>query len=166
VRLRLITTAAATAALAAAVTAPSHAATPGCAAQALDVWLNTQGGAAAGTTYYKLEFTNLSARACTLHGYPGVSAIAANGRQLGSPAGRNPAHPSRTVTLAPGASAFAVLQISDAHNFQPAACRRVTAAGLRVYAPGTTGAKTVPFPFLTCAKTGTVTLHAQSVERA
>lgn len=165
-RARLIATAAAAAALAAAVAAPSHAARPGCAARALDVWLNTQGGAAAGTTYYRLEFTNLSAHACTLHGYPGVSAVAADGRQLGSPAGRNPAHASRTVRLAPGGSASAVLQISDAHNFPPAACRRVTAAGLRVYAPGTTVAKTVPFPFLTCAKNGAVTLHAQSVERA
>lgn len=148
------------------VAAPSHAATPPCAARALVVWLNTQAGTAAGTTYYKLEFTNLSARACTLRGYPGVSAIGANGRRLGSPAGRNAAHASRTVSLAGGRSAVAVLEIADAHNFPPRSCRLVTAAGLRVYAPGTTRAKTVPFPFPTCAREGTVTLHAEAVQRA
>ena len=164
--LRLITVVAGIAALAAAVAAPSHAATPACAPKALDVWLNTQGGAAAGSTYYKLEFTNLSAHACTLRGYPGVSAISTAGRQLGSAAGRNPAHASRLVTLAGGSSALAVLQVTDAHNFPPATCRLVTAAGLRVYAPGATQAKTVPFPFPTCAKAGPVTLHAEAVQRA
>jgi Protein of unknown function (DUF4232) len=153
--------------LAAAVAAPSHAANPACSSRALDVWLNTQGGGvAAGSAYYKLEFTNLSAHACTLRGYPGVSAITANGRQLGSAGGRNPAHATRTITLARGGSALAVLQISDAHNFPPTSCRLVTAAGLRVYAPGTTQAKTVPFPFATCANTRTVTLHTEPVQRA
>lgn len=163
--MRLIAAAAALAALAAAVAAPSHAATPSCTPRTLDVWLDTQPGRTAGSTYYKLEFTNLSSRACTLRGYPGVSAIAANGRRLGSPAARNDAHPSRTVTLAGGASAIALLQLTDAHNFEPSACRPVTAAGLRVYAPGATRAATVPFPFLACSNAGTVTLHAQSVQR-
>ena len=153
-------------ALAAVVAAPSHAANPACSSRALDVRLNTQGsGTAAGSSYYKLEFTNRSAHACTLRGYPGVSAIAANGRQLGSAGGRNPAHATRTVTLAHGGSAVAVLQITDAHNFPPASCRLVTAAGIRVYAPGTTQGKTVPFPFPTCAKAGSVTLHTESVQR-
>lgn len=152
--------------IAAVVAAPSHAATAACTSRTLDVWLNTQGGTAAGSSYHKLEFTNLSARACTLRGYPGVSALGTNGRQLGSPAGRNPAHASRTITIAGGSSAVAVLQITDAHNFPPASCRLVTAASLRVYAPGSTQAKTVPFPFATCAKTGPVTLHAEPVERA
>jgi len=163
---RLIAAAAALAALAAAVAVPSHAATTACTARALDVWLNTQGSQAAGSAYYKLEFTNLSSRACTLRGYPGVSAVATNGQQVGSAAGRNAAHPSRIVTLARGGSAVAVLQVTDAHNFPPASCRLATAAGLRVYAPGVTQAKTIPFPFLTCAKAGSVTLHAEAVVRA
>jgi hypothetical protein len=36
---------------------------------------------------YYLEFTNLSGHACTLAGYPGVSAVGLSGGQLGSPAG-------------------------------------------------------------------------------
>ena len=158
--------AAAIAALAAAAATPSQAATSACAARTLEVRLDTHAGTAAGSTYYKLEFTNLSARACTLRGYPGVSAIAANGQQLGSPAGRNAAHASRTVTLAHGGSAIAVLQITDAHNFPAGACRPVTAAGLRVYAPGATRAATVPLSFLVCSKTGAVALHAEAVTHA
>ena len=152
--------------LAAVVAGPSHAANRACSSGTLVAWLNTQGsGAGAGSSYYKLEFTNLSAHACTLRGYPGVSAITANGRQLGSAGARNPAHSTRTVVLAGGDSAVAVLQITDARNFPPASCRLVTAAGIRVYAPGTTQAKTVPFPFPTCAKAGPVTLHVESVQR-
>jgi uncharacterized protein DUF4232 len=165
-KVRLMGAAAVIAALVSAGATPSRAATAACAARGLDVWLNTQGGAAAGSTYYKLEFTNLSSHTCTLRGYPGVSAIALNGRRLGSPAGRNPAHPVRTITLPAGTSAIAVLQITDAHNFPPASCRLTTAAGLRVYAPGVTLARTVPFPFLACSKAGPVTLHTQSVQRA
>jgi hypothetical protein len=164
---RLVAAAALIAGLAVAVATPTHAATPACSGQTLVAWLNSQtGGPAAGSIYYKLEFTNLSAGACTLRGYPGVSAIGLNGRPLGSPAGRSAAHATTTVTLASGDSAVAVLQISDARNFPPASCKLVTAAGLRVYAPGTTQAKTVPFPFAACAKAGAVTLHAQSVQRA
>jgi hypothetical protein len=32
--------------------------------------MDTQGGGAAGSIYYTLEFTNLSGQACTLHGSP------------------------------------------------------------------------------------------------
>src|SRR5262249_22502552 len=110
------------------------------------------------------ELTNLSGHACTLRGYPGVSAIDLGGRQLGSAAGRNPMRPARTVTLAPGESAAAVLQIADAYNYPPATCRRTTAAGLRVYPPGETRARTVPFPFGACSRAGPVYLHVTRVQ--
>src|ERR1022692_3610074 len=59
-----------------------------CATSRLVVWLNVPpGNDYAGGAYYYLEFTNLSGQACTLRGYPGVSAVGLNGRQLGSPAG-------------------------------------------------------------------------------
>ena len=130
------------------------------------MWLNTQaGGAAAGSTYYKLEFTNLSGRACTLRGYPGVSAVDLRGRQVGSAAGRNPTYPLRTITLKPGASAAAVLQIADAYNYPAATCHRTTAAGLRLYPPNSTQAKTVPFPLLACSRAGPTFLHVAPVQR-
>jgi len=60
---------------------------PKCTASDLGVWVAVdQGNGAAGTIYYPLEFTNLSHHTCYLFGYPGVSALDVNGRQLGSPA--------------------------------------------------------------------------------
>jgi hypothetical protein len=121
------------------------------------------GGAAAGSVFYNLNFTNLSAHACTLAGYPGVSAVDLAGRRLGSPAGRNPQQASRVVTLRAGDTATAVLQIGQAANFPPSACHKVTAAGLRVYPPGAFRSKIVPIPFPACSRTGPVYLHVQRV---
>jgi hypothetical protein len=121
------------------------------------------GGAAAGSVFYNLSFTNLSTRACTLAGYPGVSAVDLRGRRLGSPAGRNPQVALRVVTLRVGDTATAVLQISQAANFPPGACHKVTAAGLRVYAPGAFRSKIVPIPFPACSRSGPVYLHVQRV---
>jgi Protein of unknown function (DUF4232) len=143
--------------------AARYSAAPNCATAQLVVWLDTTAGHAAGSTYYTLEFTNLSPSACTLTGYPGVSAFDLRGRMIGSPAARNPAHPVRPVTLRPGAAATAVLQIVDAHNFQRAACRSTTAAGLRVYPPNQSAAKMVPFPFLACLRIGPHYLTVEAV---
>ncbi len=142
--------------------APS--ATGSCVTPRLVVWLATNdGGAAAGSVFYTLNFTNLSGHACTLAGYPGVSAVDLGRRQLGSAAGRNPHQPSRVVTLRPGDPASAVLQISQAANFPSGACHRVTAAGLRVYPPDAFTSKIVPIPFPACSRTGPVYLHVERV---
>ena len=143
---------------AAALAAPGtvHAgrtATPACTTSGLDIWLNTQGSGAAGTVYYNLEFTNLSGSTCTLFGYPGVSATTLTGTQLGSAAVRIGATP-QTVTLANGATATATVGIVEGGLFPPAQCGPVTAAGLRVYPPGQTQSRRVPFPFAACSKTG------------
>jgi hypothetical protein len=130
----------------------------------LVVWLATNdGGAAAGSVFYNLNFTNLSGHPCTLAGYPGVSAVDLGRRPLGSAAGRNPHQPSRVVTLRPGDTASAVLQISQAANFPSGACHRVTAAGLRVYPPDAFKSKIVPIPFPACSRTGPVYLHVERV---
>ena len=134
-----------------------------CAASQLVVWLDTRGEGAAGSVYYMLEFTNLSRRACTLDGYPGVSAVSIGGRQLGSAAGRNRQAAARVVALASGATAGVVLQVAQAANYPAAACRRETAAGLRVYPPGSRSAKLVPFPFAACSRRGPVILRVGAV---
>jgi hypothetical protein len=154
---------------AAALAAPGgtvHAgrtATPACTASGLDIWLNTQGSGAAGTIYYNLEFTNLSGSTCTLFGYPGVSGTNLTGTQLGSAAVRIGATP-QTVTLANGATATALVGIVEGGIFPPAQCGPVTAAGLRVYPPGQTQSKRVPFPFAACSKTGPQYLKVMPVQ--
>jgi hypothetical protein len=141
----------------------ARTAVPGCATSGLDVWLDTQGSGAAGTIYYDLEFTNLSGASCTLFGYPGVSGVSLSGTQLGKAASRNHAFTPHVVTLANGATATAIVGIRQVSLFPPAQCKPVTAAGLRVYPPGQTAAKVVPFPFGACSKTGPVYLTVMTV---
>jgi hypothetical protein len=130
------------------------------------VWLDTQSNGTAGSIYYTLEFTNLATHACTLGGYPGVSAVNLAGHQLGSAASRDHGTATHTVTLAPDASATAVLRIVEAGNFPTSTCRQTTAAGLRVYPPNLTSAKTVPFPFSACSRTGPAYLSVQAIKHA
>jgi hypothetical protein len=164
-----ITSAAACAALACVVAlataaVPASAAGPqGCATSGLVVWLDTRGDAAAGSAYYPLRFTNLTDRRCTLYGYPGVSAVDLRGRRLGSAASRDRAFTPGVVVLEPGATATGTLRITDASNFSPTDCRPVTAAGLRVYPPGRTASKLVPFPFRACSLAGPVYLSVRAV---
>ena len=47
-----------------------------------------------------------------------------------------------------------MLRIVEAGNYPASKCGRVTAAGLRVYPPGQSSAKTIPFPFEACSRSG------------
>jgi hypothetical protein len=127
---------------------------PPCKTSGLDIWFNNEGGGGtAGSVFYKLEFTNLSHRACALRGYPTAWAVNLGGHRLGS----NASHEGRaphTVNLAVGASAAGQLRIVDANNFPPSDCHPATAAGLRVRPPGQLASRIVPFPFEACAKAG------------
>ena len=153
-----------TAATAAADTGATRS-VPTCRTSDLVVWLDTRGGAAAGSVYYHLEFTNLASKSCSLRGYPGVSAVGLRGEQRGHPASRNPQHLSRTVTLTRGSSAFTILQISNAANFPVSVCKPTTAAGVRVYSPGQTASQIVPFPFPACSRSRPVYLSVESIQQ-
>jgi hypothetical protein len=155
----------------------SAAATPVCTTANLDVWLNTSGNGAAGSSYFNLNLTNLSASTCKIYGYPGVSAITQAGVQVGSAAARSKAHPVSVITLTSARSAkgletstahntaTVVLQIAVAENFPQAICVPITAAGFRVYPPNQKDSTIVPFPFVACAKPGPRFLHVESVQR-
>ncbi len=138
--------------------------TPKCRTSGLVIWLaNEPGGGTAGSIYYKLKLTNLSGHACTLLGYPRVSAVDLGGHRLGMGARHEAAQRPRLVTLTIGATATAVLRIVDAGNFPASVCRQVPAAGLRVFPPGQTASKVVPFPFQTCSRTGQGNLAVRAV---
>jgi Protein of unknown function (DUF4232) len=127
---------AAPAAFSAPRAATSAAAAPQCSRADLGVWVaRDQTGVAAGTAYFQLEFTNLSHHACTLYGFPGVSARASDGSLLGNPARRDHAVKARTVRLAPGATGHALLEYSDVVTGNCPSKHKVTAASLLVYAP-------------------------------
>lgn len=146
--------------------APALRSVAPCIGNDLVVWLNTQGNGTAGSIYYDLEFTNLSGIACTISGYPGVSAVNLSGHQLGSAAGRNPQHAPGPVVIANGGTAIAYLQITEAGNFPSATCRMTTAAGIRVYPPNQKTSRVIPYPFSACSRSGPVYLHVEAVEKS
>jgi Domain of unknown function (DUF4232) len=114
----------------------------------MEVWMGDGlGGGVLGGVYYPLEFTNLGRRACTLNGYPGVSAYRGGGTQVG-PAAVRSGRGHRTVVLAPGATAHALIKIGD---WGAVCSRKVDADGLKVFPPGQTTSQAIPFPFGACA---------------
>jgi hypothetical protein len=124
-----------TAQAAPAAAARTPAPVPKCLAADLGVWMAVdQGDGAAGSIYYPLEFTNLSRHTCIMYGFPGISAIDRNARQLGLPARWDHSVKARTVVLHPGATAHTVLQYIDAAVFTPQ-CKPTPAYELRVYPP-------------------------------
>jgi hypothetical protein len=138
-----------------------------CATKDLAVALG-QGDGAAGSVYEPLRFTNRGTSACTLRGYPGVSFVTAgSGDQVGAPASRNPQHPARTVKLAPGRTADAVVQIVDHGNYAPDQCEARAVSGLRVYPPGSKSAAYVPFhDAVTACSTDVTQLTVEAVAKA
>jgi uncharacterized protein DUF4232 len=143
--------------------ASARSTAPACATSGLVAWLDTTGSGTAGGTYFTLELTNLSGHACTLGGYPGVSAVDLAGRQLGSAAAKNAHVTPHVVSVAAGATARAVLKIGDTGHFSTSVCASTTAAGLRVYPPGRTASKVVPFPFAACSLLGPTYLTVEAL---
>jgi Protein of unknown function (DUF4232) len=151
-----------------------------CATSGLDAWLGL--GATGSTqvtangdripadgTVYTLEFTNVSARACSLDGYPEVSAYAgtpAAGIQIGSSAVRDTSVRPQPVMLEPGATAHALLRVGTG-RFQTTACAQVTAPELRVILPGQ-GMRAqpafVPIRVPACSRKGPEFLAVQAIQ--
>jgi Protein of unknown function (DUF4232) len=124
-----------------------------CSASRLRVTLDVYAqGAAAGSSFVPLDFTNISGRACRLAGYPVVSfAAGASGHRVGTAAAPDRTVKIRSVALAPGATAHSWLHVVDALNFPPSKCHPVTAGGLRVNLPGQRGTSFVSHAFPACA---------------
>ena len=142
------------------------AAVPACTAADLGAWVAvTQGNGAAGSIFYPLQFTNLSRHACAMRGFPGVSAIDRRGHQLGSPAGRDHTRPVRTVVLAPGATAHAILRYGDVTVATAPGCHPVSSMfELRVYPPGQRQATYAAFSVEACSRTGPVYLRVTPLQ--
>jgi hypothetical protein len=117
---------------------PALAGAPACPTSSLDVKQGLAQGYAGGV-YEVIVFTNTSSHPCTLLGYPGVSLVTGSHTQIGLAAKRSTTSGAvKLITLAPGASANATLQIVDALNFPSSTCGPVKAAALKVYPPNQT----------------------------
>jgi hypothetical protein len=113
----------------------------------------------AGGTYQVIDFTNTGSTSCTLLGYPGVSLVSgpAPYTQIGLAAKRStttPVTPVKLITLAPGATANALLQIVDALNFPASTCGPVKATDLRIYPPNQKAPVYLPSTAEGCKKGG------------
>ena len=140
----------------------ANAAAAGCATSALKVSLG-RGNGTLGSIFYPLKFTNKSGQACTLRGYPGVSAITHSGKQIGSPASRDPSK-FRTVTLAPGKQRHATIRVVDTGVFSKASCKPVTSAALRIFPPNQTQSLTIKAKFSVCSKKSEPSLEVLPVK--
>jgi hypothetical protein len=151
--------------LTADTTHAAPAAVRACTAEDLGAWVAvTQAMGTAGSSYWPLQFTNLSRHACAMRGFPGVSAIDRNGHQLGSPASRDHVIPVRTVVLAPGATAHTLLRYADVTVATAPGCHPTfSAVELRIYPPGQRRATYAAFDLEACSHAGPVYLSVEPV---
>jgi hypothetical protein len=148
-----------------ATATPTPSGPPPCATSALHISVPVgSGNAAAGSSYYPIEFANVSGASCTLYGYPGVSFVTGiAGSQIGIAATENSAVTRQLITLAPGQTGHAELQVVDALNYPAADCGLVTAHWLKIYPPNQTAPVYVSFTARACSKPKTI-LTVQTVQ--
>lgn len=150
---------AAWAASASAAPAAPSAIPPVCTSANLAVWINVGGSqGAAGTFYYPLEFTNVSNHTCRTWGYPGVSALGANGKQLGRAAVRNPLYPGAWVNIPAGGTAHSLFAYGNA-EVSTSGCKPTDATTIKVYPPGSFTADYGFFSLPACTVPGHVYLN-------
>jgi hypothetical protein len=92
-----------------------------------EVWASNLGDGFAGGVVFQLEISNTGRTSCTLQGSPLVVPFA-KGHRIGEPAGGTPGGP--LVTLAPGATAHAVLTV------RIPMCSHPVDGGVKVFPPG------------------------------
>jgi Protein of unknown function (DUF4232) len=132
---------------------PAVSGPPACPTSSLQVKLGVGQGYAGGV-YQVIDFTNTSGSPCTLYGYPGVSlASGPPYAQIGLAAKRSTSSTPKLVTLAPAATANALLQIVDALNYPSASCGPTKATALKIYPPNQTAPVYLPNASEGCAKT-------------
>lgn len=135
---------------------------PRCTTDQLGVTMSGPSGTA-GSSYYTIAFTNVSAQPCVLQGYSSVwLRESATGPEVGTPGGRQPGA-TDAVTLAGVTSAFEVVRLVNAADLPDAACPLSTVGGLAVNPPGQPTPKWLPLPTRTCSK-GAQTLFVGPVE--
>lgn len=149
-----------------AVTLTAASAAPAAASRCTTAQLTAHfgtGGAAAGSQYLPIVWTNKSQHACTLFGYPGAAYVApSSGNQVGAAATRNPQHSPTMVTVQPGRHASSLVQLTNYQNYPKSRCKPTSVSGLRVYPPGSRSAEFVKFQ--TMRKACSTQVHQLSVE--
>ncbi|MYV45251.1 DUF4232 domain-containing protein [Streptomyces sp. SID2888] len=123
----------------------AQAAAPTCRTADLSLSVGQVTGGA-GSFFHPIRFTNTSARSCALRGYPGVSVLDSQHRQIGAAASAGP-HAVTTVLVRPAGSVYAAVRTNDPSIV--GRCR-ATSTYLRVYPPGNREAVLVPHRLRVC----------------
>jgi len=145
-----------TVALAASSGPHARASAPRCTQSDTYVWFALSPNGTAGPVFYPVEFTNIGTKACTLTGFPGVSAISASLHQIGAAASREKAA-VHTVTIRPGQTAHASLGVIDPGFLT--GCHKAAADGLKVYPPNEKASQDVlSFSFEACKNKSVLTV--------
>ena len=145
---------------AAAVSAAAGPAAAKCATADLTIWMGTPGDGAAGSSYYELQFSNTSSHACTIFGFPGVSALDIHGHQLGNAAARYHNDAAQLVTLGRGETAHVLLRVVNTGALPN--CHPAAAVTLRIFPPDDSGSVSVPFSFSACKRHGQAYLFVRA----
>lgn len=120
----------------------------------------------AGQSYERLLLRNTGSRTCGLSGFPGVSYVAAAGRQVSASADWHGT--ARLVVLRPGRSAAALvhaINVVDAVRGCGRPSQQVTALGMRVYPPGSRTALYVADPHPACRSAAVHLLDVGPIRR-
>ena len=145
------------------IASPNVAGPPACTTSGLQVKTGGSEGAA-GSVYVTVDFTNSSGATCTIYGYPGVSLTGGSpAAQIGAAADRDHSKTPVPVTLDPGSTATAVVQIVQAGNYSPSVCDPRPASALLVYPPDQTASVSLPYSATGCASTSVVILRVSPV---
>jgi Protein of unknown function (DUF4232) len=110
-------------------------------------------------------FTNISGAACTLFGYPGVALAGGSPvAQIGAAAARSATTPAKTVTLAAGGTASALLRITQAENYPATRCNPAASDYLQIYPPNQTTPIYLAYKSTACASTSVNLLTIEVVQ--
>jgi len=117
-----------------------------CVAAQLELTLG-EGGAAAGSRYQTVVFTNTGKVECTLTGYPGVSLLDGSGATIGQPAGRESGDVTKVSLAADGGQASFFIHTTA--DMTGSGCQ-APSASIAVIAPNDTATMTVPGEVTVC----------------
>jgi hypothetical protein len=120
------------------------------------LWTGEPGDGSLGHVAFEVEISNIGHHACTLRGYPGVSELNGNGKQVGRPASHS--GPKSLVTIPVGGTSHFVLIVANAGIVCPGHQQHGTE--LRVFPPNQFKPERTPFFIDVCPHAVTMQVDA------
>ncbi|WP_405489597.1 DUF4232 domain-containing protein [Nocardia sp. NBC_00511] len=137
-----------------------------CRTDQLSVARDTSGGAAAGSVYFGIIFTNTASTPCVMQGFPGVSYTnGPDGDPIGNPAARDNTRAVTPVRLDPGGKATALTRSANGQSgYSTADCKPVQVQGFRIYPPDNKASLFISSPMTECSSPTLTVMSVQAVQ--